>query len=90
MPEYLVVLRSGQRFTVRADRFRFESGYLTFTVNPPPSIANNDPFAGVVGLFEKKQVVLVVTREHLVAEEKGEPIPGPHMVGATDDDPIPF
>jgi hypothetical protein len=90
MPEFIVALRSGQRFTVKADRFRFEGGYLALSVAPPPSVANNDPFAGVVGLFEKKQVLLVVTREHLVAEEKGEPIQSSQVVGVSDDDPIPF
>ncbi len=90
MPEFMVAFRSGQRFTVKADRFRFESGYLMFTVTPPPSVANSDPFAGVVGLFEKKQVVLIVTREHLIAEEKGEPIQGPYVIECEDDDPIPF
>jgi hypothetical protein len=90
MREFVVTLRCGKRYTIKAERFRFESGYLALLITPSASVASNDPFAGVVGLFEQSQVVTLVDREHLVSEEKCDSTSGPYVVGSADDCPIPF
>jgi len=90
MREFVVTLRCGKRYTVKAEQFRFESGYLAFLVTPLGSVASNDPFAGVIGLIEQSQVITLVDREHLVSEEKCDSISGHYVVGSADDCPIPF
>ena len=53
MREFVVTLRNGKRFTVRADRVKRESDYLALVVAPPPTIGDLDPFEGVVALFDR-------------------------------------
>ncbi len=89
MREFLITLWSGARYVVKADRVRIEHPYLTLVLAPPPSITDPDPKGEVVALFEQRQVYLIVARDHLVAEEKGEPIVAPHMVRSESSD-IPF
>ena len=102
MREFIVLLRSGVRYTVKADRVCVcDRMFMTFVVDP---IHRRTEIAGesdgeeigdaeigtgdIVALFEPQQVFVVLSREHLVAEEKGEPILGPHIIGGGD--PIPF
>jgi hypothetical protein len=89
MSEYVVTLRSGKRYTVKADRIRRDSGYLALAVAPSAAIGEIDPFAGVVALFDEHQVAVVVVRDHLIAEENGPPV-DPHYVAADAGSDIPF
>ena len=89
MREYLVTLRCGKKYTVKADRVRSQADYLALVVTPQQGIGDLDPFDGVVALFEQKQVAVVVVRDHLIAEEKGDPI-DPHYVASDPDSDIPF
>lgn len=90
MPEFVVTLRSGHRTTVRADRVVFQEdllgGYqfLGLVVDQRPP--GGEPAAVTVALFDRKTIVSIVARDHLVSEEKVEPV---HVVGGSDDS-IPF
>ena len=89
MREFLVTLRNGKRFTVKADRVRGEPDYLALVVALPPAIGDLDPFEGVVALFDRRQVAVVVVRDHLVSEEQGEAT-DPHYVADDRESDIPF
>ena len=88
MREFIVTLRSGRRYTVKAERLKRDADYLAFVVAPPTSIGDLDPLEGAVALFDRREVAVVVARDHLVAEEKGEPI-DPHYVADGGSD-VPF
>ncbi|MCE9565398.1 MAG: hypothetical protein K8U57_25525 [Planctomycetes bacterium] len=90
MREFIVTLRCGKRYTVKADRVAVHNAqYLALLVDRA-AIANNPaPEGDIVSLFERSQVTAVMTREHLVSEEKCDSTPGPYVVGGGDD-PIPF
>jgi len=84
--EFIVTLRSGLRLTVKADRMVIaDQQSLALVLGRP--VVGEDPLANAVALFERGQVALVVAREHLVSEEKGEPMP--YVIGR-DDSGIPF
>lgn len=89
MREYIVTLRCGKRYTVKAERVRSHADYLALVVAPEPAIGDLDPFDGVVALFEQRQVAVVVVRDHLISEEKCEPV-DPHFVASVPDTDIPF
>jgi len=85
--EYTVTLRSGKRYTVKAERITRDRGYVAFVVST--ASIGTDPLDGVVAMFDEKQVAVVVARDNLVSEEKGEPI-DPHYVADDGDSEIPF
>jgi hypothetical protein len=87
---FQVTLRSGQRYTVGAEELRFtHGGYLELWGFPPATEVEPYPGKRVVALFPDREVVAVVAKEHLVAEERGEPI-APPLVVNQGDDAIPF
>jgi hypothetical protein len=87
--EFLVTLRSGRRYTVRADQMTLIDGqYLGFIADAGRSLGGN-PIDAAVGVFERGLVATVVAKDHLVAEEQGEPIAPSYVVGG-DDSNIPF
>lgn len=88
MREFVVTMHSGLRYTVRADRVRFDSRYVSLVLARPASLTDTEG-EDVVGLFEQRQVYSVVARDHLVSEEKGEPV-DPHFVADDPDSDIPF
>ena len=58
-------------------------------VAPPPAIGDLDPFEGVVALFDRRQVAVVIVRDHLVSEEQVDAI-DPHHVADDPGSDIPF
>ena len=74
---------------MKADRVKRESDYIALIVAPPNTIGELDPFEGVVALFDRRQVAVVIVRDHLVSEEKSEAI-DPHFVADDRDSEIPF
>jgi hypothetical protein len=86
--EFLVTLRCGRRYVVKAERVKWAGGYLAL-VTEPPSVGDADPFAGVVAMFDGRQVAVVVIRDHLVSEEMGEPVDPDHVASDAQSD-IPF
>ena len=90
MREFVVTLRSGHRYTVKAERFRCEAGHALFVATPEAAIGDLDPFAGVVALFDLREVAVVVARDHLVSQEQGEPIGAEYTVDSQPDSDIPF
>jgi hypothetical protein len=89
MREFVVTLRGGLRVTVRADRVVLDREWLSLVTDRAASPGDPTPGADVVALFEQAQVALVVAKENLVSEEKGDPVSGPYTVDAGDA-PIPF
>jgi hypothetical protein len=88
--EFVVTLNNGMRYTVKADHVRREPNYLALVLAQPSTIGDLDPFESVVALFDTRQVAVVVARDHLVSEEKGQPV-DPHFVAGDDpDSDIPF
>ncbi len=76
MREFVVTLRCGLRFVVKADRVvRLDAQYLALVLDRTPTIGDAEGSADTVALFERSQVAVVVAREHLVSEEKCDPIP---------------
>ena len=86
MREFLVTMRGGLRVTVRADRVVLDDQWLSLVLD---KAGDPTPGGDVVALFERVQVALVVAKENLVSEEKGDPVSGPYTVDAGDA-PIPF
>jgi hypothetical protein len=81
--EFVVTLRNGTRYTVKADRVRLEHPYLAL-------LADRVGFdAEVVAMFDGQYVVAVLDRGQLASEEKGEPVRPDHFSGDRGDD-IPF
>jgi hypothetical protein len=87
MREFIVTLRSGLRYTIKAERVARDGRYIALVVSPPA--LGSDPFDGVVALFEQSQVAVVVARDNLVAEDKGDPV-DPHYVADDADTDVPF
>ena len=87
MHEFVVGLRNGLRFTVKAHRMVVADGYVALVDDASVPTGSSDPLAGAIGLFDEKEVALVFSKGHLLAEEKGEPI-DPHYVAGHSD--IPF
>jgi hypothetical protein len=84
MREFTVTLRCGLRYTVKADRVVYNQQCLTLLLDPDPKSAEPE----TVALFDWAQVSVVVARDHLISEEKGDPIHVPHLVDSRDS--IPF
>jgi len=89
MREFIVTLRCGIRYTIKADRVRHEQGYLALVLTRVCAVSDPEDHE-VIALFEQGQVAVVVARDQLVSEEKGEPIKGPFYVGASRDSDVPF
>jgi hypothetical protein len=89
MREFIVTLRGGLRVTVRADRVVLDDQWLSLVLDKVASPGDPTPGGDVVALFERVLVALVVAKENLVSEEKGDPVSGPYTVDASDA-PIPF
>jgi hypothetical protein len=89
MREFIVTLRGGLRVTVRADRVVVDHEWLSLILDNAATPGDPTPGGDVVALFERVQVALVVAKENLVSEEKGDPISSPYTVDAGDV-PIPF
>ena len=83
MREFVVTLRCGVKFVVKAEQvILLDRQFLALIVRRDGE--DND----TVALFDRGQVAAVVARDHLVSEERGEPLDG-RFVGEVDD-PIPF
>ncbi|HSQ55599.1 MAG TPA: hypothetical protein VLM40_07620 [Gemmata sp.] len=89
MREFVVTLRCGKRYTVKADRLRREDGHLMLVASQSSAIGDLDPFHGVIALFDERQVAVVIARDHLIAEEEGSPV-DPHYVASDGESNIPF
>jgi hypothetical protein len=89
MHEFVVTLRNGLRFTVKAHRVVAVEGrpYVALIDDDAIPQGCTDPLAGAIGLFSKDEVALVYSRSHLLAQEKGDPIDPQYIVGNSD---IPF
>lgn len=84
---FIVLLRSGLRYTVRASEMRYGyDGSLELLAVPPAGEGAAAPAKRVVALFASNEVLSVVAREFLISEERPEPTP--HV--ARSDDAIPF
>lgn len=88
MNEFVVALRNGLRFTMKAHRVVVADGYLALVDDGAATAGSADPLDGAIGLFAKNEVALVFAKEHLLAEEKGDPIDPQYVVGGHSD--IPF
>ncbi len=82
MPAFVVTMRNGRKLTIQADEVRPSNDGFIQLLAPAPGGAGNR----VVAVFDRGEVVCVVSREHLLAEEQGEPVP--YSVGGND--AIPF
>ena len=89
MLAYIVTMRSGHRYTVRAEELRQSSDGLYEFIAAPPAGAD-DPAAAkqVVALFDRSDVFSVVARECLISAEEPNEGARPHMIAKAD--PIPF
>ena len=87
MREFVVTLRCGLKFVVKAERVvLLDRQFLALVVpRDGESDANGEP----VALFDRAQVAAVVARDHLVSEEKCDPIGGRFGIEGGDD-AIPF
>jgi hypothetical protein len=82
MLAYIVSLRNGRRYTIRAEEVRLNLDCFIELV----SAGTPDGAKQVVAVFDRNDVLSIISREHLVAEETAEP--APHVV--RHNDPIPF
>ena len=90
MREFIVTLTHGEKLTVKADRVvRIDHQYLGLVLEHTPTMADPDSSAATVALFDRSRVVMVVAREHLVSEEKCEPLDPMHVIGDPNSE-IPF
>jgi hypothetical protein len=82
--EFVVTLRSGRRYVVRADRVALpDHDTLTLMVEPAPAVGG--PGENAVAVFDRRQVVSVIAADHLVSE-----VDEPDVVAADPDSDIPF
>jgi hypothetical protein len=86
MREFVVTLRCGLKFVVKAERVvLLDRQFLALVVNRD---GDTDGNGETVALFDRAQVAAVVARDHLVSEERCDPIAG--RFGDVVDDAIPF
>jgi hypothetical protein len=87
MREFVVTLRCGLKFVVKADRVvLLDRQFLALVVALPDD--GDEPNEETVALFERAQVAAVVAKDHLVSEERCDPIP--NRIGEMVDGDIPF
>jgi hypothetical protein len=86
MREFVVTLRCGLKFVVKAERVvLLDRQFLALVTNRDGDAdLNGEP----VAMFDRSQVAAVVARDHLVSEERCDPIAGRY--GDVVDDAIPF
>ena len=70
MLAFMVVLRSGQRFTIRAAEMRLNYDRCLELLSPDTDLNSQRQ---VVAMFDANEVIAVVAREHLVSEETAAP-----------------
>ena len=86
MREFVVTLRCGLKFVVKAERVvLLDRQFLALVI---PREGDFDSNGETVALFDRNQVAAVVARDHLMSEEKCDPIAG--RFGEGTDDAIPF
>lgn len=89
MLAFMVVLRSGHRFTIRAAQMRLNYDRCLELLGP-----DTDPNAPsqVVAMFDSNEVVAVIARENLVSEEPADASAGAVVVRRSSSalDLIPF
>lgn len=85
MREFVVTLRCGLKFVVKAERVVLLDRQFLALVVP----RDDDPNGETVALFDRSQVAAVVARDHLVSEEKCDPIASRFGIEGGDD-AIPF
>lgn len=74
MREFVVTLRCGLKFVVKADRvILLDRQFLALVTSRDDGEA--EPSGETVGMFDRGQVTAVVARDHLISEEQTEPIP---------------
>jgi hypothetical protein len=88
MLAFIVTLRSGHRYTIRASELRTQSDCYELLAAPEPHDADPQPARQVVAVFDRGDVLSVVAREHLIASEEPGEGASPHAVAKAD--PIPF
>ena len=89
MREFVVTLRCGVRFVVKASRVVLVDRQFLALVADRADANGDDATADTVALFDRSQVAAVVAKENLVSEERCDPI-GERFANAGADDPIPF
>ena len=89
MHEFVVTLRCGLKFVVKADRVvLLDRQFLALVLTLPGADGEPATNGETVALFERAQVAAVVAKGHLVSEERCDPIAGPYEIDGRDD--IPF
>jgi hypothetical protein len=89
MHEFVVTLRCGLKFVVKADRVALlDRQFLALVLTIPGGDGDPPTNGETVALFERAQVAAVIARDHLVSEERCDPIPGAYEMDGRDD--IPF
>jgi hypothetical protein len=87
MREFVVTLRCGLKFVVKAERVvLLDRQFLALVI---PREGEFDANGETVALFDRAQVAAVVARDHLVSEERCDPIASRFGVEGGDD-AIPF
>jgi hypothetical protein len=89
MHEFVVTLRCGLKFVVKADRVvLLDRQFLALVLTLPGADGEAATNGETVALFERAQVAAVVAKDHLVSEERCDPIAGAYEIDGRDD--IPF
>lgn len=89
MNEFVVTLRCGLKFVVKANRVvLLDRQFLALVLTLPGADGEPAATGETVALFERGQVAAVVGKSHLVSEERCDPIAGPYEIDGRDD--IPF
>ncbi|HYH66286.1 MAG TPA: hypothetical protein VD866_16460 [Urbifossiella sp.] len=84
MLEFVVTLRTGKRYVVRADRVSLpDHDTLSLIVEPAPAIGG--PGDTAVAVFDRRIVTSVIAADHLVSEADE-----PEVVSIDPDADIPF
>ncbi len=90
MREFVVTLRCGLKFVVKADRVvLLDRQFLALVTNLTAGDGESEPAGETVALFDRGQVTAAVAKDHLVSEEQTDLIPG-RFGGTGPDDDIPF
>jgi hypothetical protein len=90
--EFVVTLRDGRRYTVRADRLALlDHETVGLIVDPSTAIGAGGPVDNAVAVFDRRLVASVIAVENLVSEGKAEPVDPPWMVARGDpNSDVPF
>lgn len=88
MRQFVVTLRCGLKFVVKADRVVLLDRQFLALVVAATGEGESEAGGETVALFERVQVAAVVAKDHLISEERCEPIPD--RIGEMANDGIPF